>query len=170
VVHPGVDLAAKVGSCGDYDRPGALHAPVPETNAPNAAMGVNQSHSLTANDGYPGVGGYPPEHRGLVEVSVHLRPAGTNGESPTGVEVFELDGCRVGDPRHLPIERVEFSYQVPFGLPSHSRIARHPADGSRRKCEEYHLRTSASCGKGRLDSGMSSTDNYDRIDEARGVV
>jgi len=109
-MHPGVDLAAKVRSCGDDDRPGALHAPVPKTNALNAAIGVNQSHSLTTNDGYPGVGGYLAEHRGLVEVSIYLRPAGPNGESPTSVEVFELDGCGVGDPRHPPTECVEFSH------------------------------------------------------------
>jgi hypothetical protein len=70
-------------------------------------------------------------HTGLVEVPVDLGPARANRESFSGVEVLELNGCRIRCRGHSSAQSVDLTDKVALSLPPHGWIAGHPPYGAR---------------------------------------
>jgi hypothetical protein len=69
--------------------------------------------------------------------------------------------CRIRDPRHQPVQRIDLAHKVALAEPADGRIARHLADGAEPMRDEGRARTHA-CGCGRrLTAGMAAADNDD---------
>ncbi|MEY4227773.1 MAG: hypothetical protein RLZ84_365, partial [Actinomycetota bacterium] len=139
---------------------------------PNLHRGVDSDHPTVLDHKAGGLGllavqvrltlAHPLQPK-LVGLLVTLRPGGPNRRPLLGVQHPELQPTEVRGLAHFPSDGVDLPCQMPFGQPSHRRVARHLADRVELDGQQQGFTTHpGGCQRG-LDTGVSSSDHDDIV-------
>jgi hypothetical protein len=144
----GQDQGAAVVSIAILHRqPG--HAPVFDDNPPRMADDPGDVRFTFELAGDP---------RGI-PAFVGLRPRRPHRRAATSIEQLELQPRRVDRSSHQPAKRIDLSYEMTLGRPSHRRIARHVRHAVSGQRTEPDVTPEPRGGVRRLDTGVPGTND-----------
>ncbi len=107
-------------------------------------------------------------HRLTIKFAIRLRPRPTHRRALASIEKSELDAGVIGNPAHQSIQRINFTYKVPFAKAADRRITGHDPDRIGRNSNQCSRGTSTR-GSGSGLATRVSTTNHNNIETLRHI-
>src|SRR5437762_13767216 len=118
-----MDQPAQECTSGDDNRPGPHRPAITQANAGGAAVQDDELIHLALDDAEIGSLQYRCLHRGRIEFAIGLGAWAAHRRTLAAIEHAELDSGGIRDPRHEPIQRLDFPDQMALAQAPHRWLA-----------------------------------------------